>query len=64
MAHLLRELNGLDEAVDGLGAELDRTDTKVVIHDLAAEHADVLVRLEGLANVDLTAAGPFGAARR
>mmetsp|Transcript_15478 Transcript_15478/g.10838 ORF Transcript_15478/g.10838 Transcript_15478/m.10838 type:complete len:277 (+) Transcript_15478:891-1721(+) len=43
------------EAIDGLGAELDGAVAEETVEDLTPGHADVLLRLEGLANGHLLA---------
>ena len=51
------DVDGGDEAVDGLGSVLDGAVAEVLVHDLTAAHADVLVGLEGVTDVDLDAGG-------
>mmetsp|Transcript_16027 Transcript_16027/g.52205 ORF Transcript_16027/g.52205 Transcript_16027/m.52205 type:complete len:524 (+) Transcript_16027:104-1675(+) len=51
------KLNLLHKAVDRGGAELNSAVAKVLVHDLTAEHADVLILLEGAAHVNLAARG-------
>ena len=46
-----------DEALDGLGAVGDGAIAEELIHDLPPAHADVLVRLKGVTDVDLDVAG-------
>mmetsp|Transcript_7160 Transcript_7160/g.15532 ORF Transcript_7160/g.15532 Transcript_7160/m.15532 type:complete len:424 (-) Transcript_7160:245-1516(-) len=53
----LGHVDGGDEAGDGLSAIRDGAVAQELVHDLAAAHADVLVGLEGVADVHLHVGG-------
>ena len=50
-------VDGGDECVNGLRPELNGAVAKVSVKDLTAAHTDVLVRLEGVPDVDLHVGG-------
>ena len=52
-----RDINGRDETVDDLGSVLDGPVTEVGVEDLTTAHANVLIGLEGLTDVDFDTGG-------
>mmetsp|Transcript_26347 Transcript_26347/g.40808 ORF Transcript_26347/g.40808 Transcript_26347/m.40808 type:complete len:298 (+) Transcript_26347:630-1523(+) len=54
---VLGDLDGGDKSLDALGSIIDGTITEIFVHDLTTTHADVLIRLEGVSDVNLYSSG-------